>query len=144
MYPAFGDATIASGDDERPHGSVLIHSAVSSRRHTRVTLRFVRMRQILGVIVVAICVGGPIAEMFDQWDHTVQDGNDTEANAVIAALCVGLALSAAGTVVVWIRSLSWLSSSCRARRAPSDRISPSWVWCALPAPASSPPVALRV
>src|SRR6266404_1461091 len=127
MYPAFGDATIASGDDEKPHGSVLIHSAVSSRRHTRVTLRFVRMRQILGVILLAICVGGPIAEMFDQWDHTLQDGNDTEANVVIAALCVGLAFSAVGTVVVWIRSQSSLSSNARADRVPRHRISPLWV-----------------
>jgi hypothetical protein len=33
--------------------------------------------------------------MFDHWDHTVQDGNDTETNVVVVALCVGVALVAA-------------------------------------------------
>ncbi len=31
--------------------------------------------------------------MFDQWDHTLQTGNDTEYTFVIIALCVGVAYS---------------------------------------------------
>jgi hypothetical protein len=58
------------------------------------------MRRLLGAAIVVICIGVPLVESFDTWDHTAQDGNDTEANVVVAALCVGLALSAAATIVI--------------------------------------------
>ena len=81
-------------------------------------------------------------EMFDQWDHTLQDGNDTEANVVIAALCIGAAV-AIGTIAVVAR-IRALSSNVR-RYALAFRV------VALPArpfappiPTSSPPIALRV
>lgn len=32
-------------------------------------------------MILAICVGGPVLEMFDQWDRTLQDGNDTLTNS---------------------------------------------------------------
>jgi hypothetical protein len=63
--------------------------------HTRVSLHFVRARRIITALIEAICVGGPMVEAFDRWDHTLQDGNDTEADVVIVALCVGLAFSVA-------------------------------------------------
>jgi hypothetical protein len=31
--------------------------------------------------------------MFDNWDHTVQTGNDTEYSVVLLALCVGVLYS---------------------------------------------------
>jgi len=31
--------------------------------------------------------------MFDNWDHTIQTGNDTEYALVVLALCVGVAYS---------------------------------------------------
>ncbi len=31
--------------------------------------------------------------MFDQWDDTIQTGNDTEYGLVVLALCVGVAYS---------------------------------------------------
>jgi len=37
--------------------------------------------------------------MFDNWDHTIQTGNDTEYGLVILALCVGVAYSFARFVV---------------------------------------------
>jgi hypothetical protein len=40
-------------------------------------------------LVLAICFVCPIVEMFDQWDHTIQTGNDTEYALVAVALCVG-------------------------------------------------------
>ena len=40
-------------------------------------------------LVLAICFVCPVVEMFDQWDHTVQTGNDTEYALVVVALCVG-------------------------------------------------------
>jgi hypothetical protein len=30
--------------------------------------------------LIALSIGAPIAEIFDSWDQTLQDGNDTEAN----------------------------------------------------------------
>jgi hypothetical protein len=107
----------------------------------RVTLEIVRARRVVGAIVLAISIGAPIVEGFDRWDDTVHDGNDTEANLVIAALCVGLALSAVG-IVAWIRLFS---SRCDRRyllqinRRVGDR-----VFAAPPSPASSPPIALRI
>jgi hypothetical protein len=38
--------------------------------------------------LLTITITAPIVEMFDQSDHTLQDGNDTEASVAIAALCV--------------------------------------------------------
>src|SRR5215831_18696093 len=53
------------------------------------------LRRFAMTIVVAICLAAPVAEWFDRWDNTAKDGNDTEANLVIAALCVGCAFSMA-------------------------------------------------
>ena len=57
-----------------------------------------RARRLAIAIIVAICIGAPIAEMFDQWDHTYQDGSDTELNLVVIALCVGVGLSVASAM----------------------------------------------
>ena len=62
--------------------------------------RGVGLRRLLAAVIVVICIGVPLVESFDTWDHTLSDGNDTEANVVIAALCVGLALSAAASLIV--------------------------------------------
>ncbi len=40
----------------------------------------------------------PILETFDQWDHTVQTGNDTECTLVVLGLCVGVAYTLARLV----------------------------------------------
>jgi hypothetical protein len=64
------------------------------------------MRRLFGAAIVVICVLVPLVESFDTWDHTLADGNDTEVNVVIAALCVGLVLSTAATVgIASVRSL---------------------------------------
>jgi hypothetical protein len=54
---------------------------------------------ITGVIALAICLVCPLVEMFDQWDHTLQTGNDTEYLLVLLALCVG-ALFVLGRLIV--------------------------------------------
>ena len=69
-----------------------------------------KLRRFAVAAILAICIGGPIVEMFDQWDHTLQDGNDTEANAVVAALCVGVAI-AIGTIAVVARLRALASNS---------------------------------
>ncbi len=43
----------------------------------------------LVAFVLATCVVCPVVEVFDQWDHTLQTGDDTESALVIAALCLG-------------------------------------------------------
>ena len=48
---------------------------------------------ITATLVLAICFFCHTAEMFDQWDHTLQTGNDTEYTFVVLALCVGVAYS---------------------------------------------------
>ena len=93
-------------------------------------------------IILAICIGGPIVEMFDSWDHTLQDGNDTEANVVVVALCVGLALSLATTVVIArIRALAATSPLRTDARRPVHRTP---YLAAVPTPTISPPTPLRV
>ena len=47
----------------------------------------------IALCALAICLSGQIAEVFDQWDHTAQTGNDTEYTFVIVALCVGACYS---------------------------------------------------
>jgi hypothetical protein len=101
----------------------------------------VRARRLVIAIIVAICIGAPIAEMFDQWDHTYQDGNDTELNVVVIALCVGAALSIAGAMMVGIRPGF---SSCRAYLPRSSPLHLASGRLTRPLPASSPPTPLRV
>jgi hypothetical protein len=45
------------------------------------------------VIALAICLVCPLVDLFDQWDHALQTGNDSEYPLVILALCVGLVLA---------------------------------------------------
>jgi hypothetical protein len=113
------------------------------RNCTRGTLAGVRIRRLVGAAIVAICVIVPLVESFDSWDRTVQDGNDTEANVVIAALCIGVALSAATTiVVVRIRALP---TDARFRCIPRTFRSVFRSPQPPPSPGSSPPlVALRI
>jgi hypothetical protein len=98
-------------------------------------------RRLLIAAIVAICLAGPIAEMFDRWDQTSKDGNDTEANIVVVALCAGIAF-ATGTVVV-ISRIRALSSTLVPVVTASPRLSQP-LQPILPVPTSSPPAVLRV
>jgi len=102
----------------------------------------VKLRRFAVAAVLAICIGGPIVEMFDQWDHTLQDGNDTEADAVVAALCIGVAM-AIGTIVVVAR-LRALASSSRPHVVAPQVISVAVASLASPIATTSPPTPLRV
>jgi hypothetical protein len=80
--------------------------------------------------------------MFDQWDHTLQDGNDTEADMVVAALCVGVALSVAGIIAARIRALS-SSRSVKHHSFPApNRFTPGASVRSIPT--GSPPTPLRI
>jgi hypothetical protein len=79
--------------------------------------------------------------MYDRWDRTVEDGNDTEGNLVIVALCVGVALLVARGVVARIHDLSPASQFCPSVSAPARMSPPS---SSGPIPNSRPPTPLRV
>jgi hypothetical protein len=102
----------------------------------------VKLRRLAVAAIVAICIGGPIVEMFDQWDHTLQDGNDTEANVVVAALCIGVAM-AIGTIVV-VERIRVLASNSRLYPVTPRFISYTVSSLASPTPTTSPPTPLRV
>jgi hypothetical protein len=99
-------------------------------------------RRLIITAIIAICLGGPIVELFDQWDHTLQDSNDAEADVVVAALCVGLAF-AVGTIVVSNR-IRGLSSMFAGRVIASRFVVHEIVSAVAPLPATSPPTVLRV
>ncbi len=108
----------------------------------RARLEFVRLRRALAALVVTVCIGAPIVEAFDQWDDTLRDGNDTEANLVIAVLCVGMAVSFIRLAVTSIRDVS-------AHRESPATGSPRALVIPLnarfqPIPNSSPPAPLRI
>ena len=44
-------------------------------------------------LVFITCLVCPLVELFDNWDRTIQTGNDTEYALVVLALCVGVAYS---------------------------------------------------
>ena len=99
-------------------------------------------RRLLIAGIVAIALSGPIVEAFDRWDQTLRDENDTEADVVIAALCIGAAF-AVGTIVIAgrIRAVS----SASAGRVIAARVAVHDVASLLaPVPTASPPTVLRV
>src|SRR6516225_3816340 len=100
------------------------------------------MRRLFTVLLFSICVGAPVLEMFDQWDHTAQDGNDTETNLVISVLCVavGLVAATAGLRRVrpsWTSVFSLCSGSSRLPCAAFRQLLSSF-------DATSPPTVLRI
>lgn len=46
---------------------------------------------LMVTLTLVVCLVCPLSELFDQWDHTLQTGNDSEYTLVILALCVGAA-----------------------------------------------------
>ena len=99
-------------------------------------------RRLLIAAIIAISLGGPIVEMFDRWDQTLEDGNDTEANVVVVALCVGLAF-AVGTILV-VSRIRALSSASAMRLVVSRIAVPAMAPAFAPLATTSPPAILRV
>lgn len=59
----------------------------------KVLLMRSRASSTAAMLVLAICLVCHVAEIFDQWDHTIQTGDDTEYTFVVLALCAGIAYS---------------------------------------------------
>ena len=50
-----------------------------------------RASLIIVSLVLLVCFVCPLTELFDQWDHTLQTGNDIDYPVMILAICVGVA-----------------------------------------------------
>ncbi len=57
-----------------------------------------RTSQIVAAVALLICLGCPILEMFDHWDHTAKTGSDSEYTFVALASCIGLAYAFAPVI----------------------------------------------
>ena len=62
------------------------------RGHFLVRLRCMRLMlsRLMAVTVLVTCIVCPLVEVFDRWDHTLQNGNDTEYTFVVLVLCLGV------------------------------------------------------
>ena len=98
-------------------------------------------RRWLGIVILGVCLGGPIAEAFDWWDQALPVGNDTEASVVVVALSLGLALAVAPIVV---RSFQSLSRSVSYHRRLIRPVLTSMGTFAQPWATSRPPSPLRI
>jgi len=100
----------------------------------------VSLRRFATGVILAICLGAPLLETFDQWDSTLQDGNDTEINLVIVALSVGAAFSVARAIIARVRA-SANAGGCFILTPGSTVITLTFT---APLPNSRPPALLRV
>ena len=64
---------------------------------------------IAGAMALTVCLVCPLVDLFDQWDHVLQTGNDTEYPLVILALCVGAAFVLARLIVTLAPNFSMFS-----------------------------------
>ena len=100
-----------------------------------------RLQRIFAAIALTVCVGAPMVEMFDHWDHTLQNGNDTESNLIVVVLSVGVAFIAAAAVIRQVRAPRVRAFSSAFRTAAPG---PLELPIILPIPHASPPTLLRV
>jgi len=90
------------------------------------------------------CLVCPLVELFDNWDHTAQTGNDTEYALVVLALCVGVAYSFA-RFIFKSALLGFVGKSLFASCAQKFSFSaPSSFTSLLFDATSSPPLPLRI
>jgi hypothetical protein len=94
-------------------------------------------------IVLLICLICPVVELLDNWDNTLQTGNDTEYTLVALALCIGI-------VFTLVRLAVTLLSNFPVSRINSGLLSlqnASFFLVALAmsgAASASPPLSLRI
>jgi hypothetical protein len=96
---------------------------------------------MFAAMLLTVCIGAPVLEMCDHWDHTLQDGNDTESNLVVAVLCVGVGFVTAAAMIQRVRAPQRSAIFTTARRAVASFVDIPLV---LPIPHASPPTVLRV
>lgn len=102
-----------------------------------------RASLIAGTIALVVCLVCPLVDLFDQWDHALQTGHDTEYPLVILALCVGAAFVLAQLIVSLSPSFSRSSVRSTFHYVPLSLfflIRP----VALVSSTGSPPLSLRI
>jgi hypothetical protein len=99
------------------------------------------LRSTFGVVLLSVCVGAPIAELFDQWDHTAQDGNDTEANLVVVVVCIGIGFVTGATILRCVRPTT---NAHRIDRTLASLAGATALCAIAPTPSNSPPSVLRI
>jgi hypothetical protein len=103
-----------------------------------------RASRIIATVILVTCLVCPLVELFDNWDHTVQTGNDTEYALVVLALCVGVAYSFA-RFIFKSALLGFVAKSLFASCAQKSFFSaPSSFTSLLFDVTSSPPLPLRI
>jgi hypothetical protein len=91
------------------------------------------------VLVLALCFGGQVSELFDHWDKTLQTGTDVDYSIAMIAAVAGTVLVVAHFAST-LRPISSVTLSCR--RLSGGRITgaPTLI-CHI---FQSPPAVLRV
>jgi hypothetical protein len=98
------------------------------------------MGKLFVTILLTLCVGVHALEVSGRWDRTFQDAND-EAGIVAVVLCIGVALSAAGTL---LRTLQRSRLRSQFIVLANAVVLPDDSSLALPTSAASPPLPLRI
>ncbi len=94
-------------------------------------------------VILIVAIGAPIVELFDWWDPPIEaGGGDTEANAVVVALCVGVAFAMTDLVAGCLRVSP--ASSAHSSIAISNARPVMWVPLRIFAPTGRAPTPLRV
>src|SRR5262249_39811359 len=98
-------------------------------------------RKLLVASLLVLCVAIQVLEASGRWDRTLADAND-EADIVAVVLCIGVALTSAGSIMRAIRSVRLVQSIAPVLRcAIVTMLSADGPDCP---PTLSPPLPLRI
>ena len=64
-----------------------------------------RLLRSAALVILAVMLGGQTTELFDNWDHTAQSGQDVDYTLVIVAACLGVVFAVGKTLVYAARRL---------------------------------------
>jgi hypothetical protein len=98
----------------------------------------------MAAVILVTCFVCPIVDMFDNWDHAIQTGNESEYALFVLALCVGVAYSFARFVLTLplCRFAGDLISKLCASKLPPFALRGSLL--VFPNPLSPPTLSLRI
>ncbi len=103
-----------------------------------------RTFRIIAIVILVTCFVCPLVDLFDNWDHAMQTGNETEYALVVLALCVGLAYSFARfilTLSLFRSAVELVSNLCACKLLPFVLRGSFFV---SPIPLNPPALALRI
>ncbi len=98
-----------------------------------------RASRIAATLALLICLVCPLVETLDNWDHTIQTGNDTEYPLVVLALCVGVAYSFARFIFKSSALLDFVAKSVFTSYSQKSSVSAPCSFTFLLFDATSPP-----